>query len=58
MKGVPGSMGETGLVEVSMTGRVSAMDEGEEIEVEDMAMVMEGIEEVGMKLGESEQSIV
>ena len=34
------------------------MDEGEEIEVEDMAMVMEGIEEVGMKLGESEQSIV
>lgn len=57
-KGISGSMGEVGLVEVLMTGRVSAMDKGEEMEVKDMAIVMEGIEEVVTKSGESEQGIV
>ena len=40
-----------------MIGRVSVMDEGEKIEVDDIAMVMKGIEEVGTKSGESEQGI-
>lgn len=31
------SMRETGLVEVPMMGRVSVMDEGEEMEVDDIA---------------------
>ena len=57
-KGISGSMGEVGLVEVLMTGRVSAMDKGVEMEVKDMAIVMEGIEEVVTKSGESEQGIV
>ena len=41
----------------SMTGRVLVMDEGEKIEIDDIAIVMEGIEEVGTKSGESEQGI-
>ena len=40
-----------------MIGRVLVMDEGEEIEIDDIAIVMEGIEEVGTKSGKSEQGI-
>ena len=39
-------------------GWVSVMDEGEKMEVDDIAIIMEGIEDVGMKSGESEQGIV
>ena len=35
-------------------GRVSVMDEGEEMEIDDIAVVIEGMEEVGTKSGESE----
>ena len=40
-----------------MIGRVLVMDEGEEIEIDDIAIVMKGIEEVGTKSGEPEQDI-
>ena len=40
-----------------MIGRVLVMDEGEEMKVDDIAIVMKGIEEVGTKSGESEQGI-
>ena len=38
-------------------GRVSVMDEGEKMEVDDIAIVIEGIEEVGTKSMELEQGI-
>ena len=40
-----------------MIGRVSVMDEGEKMEVDDIAIVIEGIEEVGTKSMELEQGI-
>ena len=57
-KGFSGSIGKTGWVEGLMIGRVLVMDEGKEMEVDGIAIVIEGIEEVGMKFGESEQGIV
>ena len=57
-RGDVGCMGEPGQVEGSMMGRVLVMEEGEEIEVDDIAMVIKGIEDVGMKSGLSEQSMV
>ena len=44
-------MGETGQVEGSMMGRVSVIEEGENIEVVDIVVVIKGIEDVGMKSG-------
>ena len=40
-----------------MIGRASVMDEEEEMEVDNIAIIMKGIEEVGTKSGESEQGI-
>ena len=51
MRGDVGCMGETGQVEGSMMGRILVMNEGEEIEVDDIAMIIEGIEDVEMKSG-------
>ena len=44
-------MGETGQVKDSMMGRVLVMEEGEEIEVVDIVVVIEGMEDVGTKSG-------
>ena len=44
-------MGETGQVEGLMMGRVLVIEEGEEIDVVDIAVVIEGTKGVGMKLG-------
>ena len=38
-------------------GRVSVMDEGEKMKVDDIAVVMKGIEEIGTKSMELEQGI-
>ena len=46
-----GCMGKTGWMEGLMIGRVLLMEEGEEMEVVDIAVVIEGIEDVGMKFG-------
>ena len=51
MKGDVGCMGETGQVEGLMMGRVLVIEEGEEIDVINIAVVIEGIEGVGMKSG-------
>ena len=50
-RGDVGYMGETGQVEGSMMGRVSVIEEGENIEVVDIVVVIKGIEDVGMKSG-------
>ena len=57
MKGVPGFMEKTSRVEVSIMGRVSVMDKGEEMEVDDIAIAIKGMKEVETKSGESEQGI-
>ena len=51
MRGDVGCMGEMGQVEGLMMGRVSVIEEGEEIDVVDIVVVIEGIEGVGMKSG-------
>ena len=56
-KRLSGSIGEAGWVDDSMIGRASVMDEEEEMEVDNIAIIMKGIEEVGTKSGESEQGI-
>ena len=50
-RGDMGCMSETGQVEGSMMGRVSVMEDGEEIEVVDIVEVIEGIDEMRMKSG-------
>ena len=50
-RGDMGSIGEVGQVEDLMMGRVSVREDRDEIEVVDIVEVMNGIEEVGMKLG-------
>ena len=47
VKGLSGCIGEMGQVDDLMIGRVSVMDEGEEMEVDNIAIIIEGIEEVG-----------
>ena len=51
MRGDVEYMGETGQVEGSIMGRVSVIEDGEEMDVVDIVEVIEGIEEVGMKSG-------
>ena len=46
-----GWMGEMGWVKGLMMGRVLVIEEGEEIDVINIAVVIEGIEGVGMKSG-------
>ena len=46
-----GYIGETGWIEGSMMGRVSVIEDGEEIDVVDIVEVIEGIDEVRMKSG-------
>ena len=43
MRGDAGCMGETGWMEGLMMGRVLVMEEGEEIEVVNITVVIEGI---------------
>ena len=50
-------MEKTSRVEVSIMGRVSVMDKGEEMEVDDIAIAIKGMKEVETKSGESEQGI-
>ena len=54
-KGVSDSIGEMGWMEGWMIGRVLVMNEREEMDVDNIAMIMKGIEGVGIKSGESEQ---
>ena len=56
-KGLSGSIGETGWVDNSLIGRVLVVDEVEKMEVDDIAIVMEGMKEIRTKSGESEQGI-
>ena len=51
VKGDIGSMGVAGQVDDSMMGRVSVREDGDEIEVVDIVEVIDGMEEVGIKLG-------
>ena len=51
MRGDVGWMGEMGWVKGLMMGRVLVIEEGEEIDVINIAVVIEGIEGVGMKSG-------
>ena len=46
-----GCMGETGWMEGLIMGRVSVVEEEEEIDVVDIVVVIEEIEGVGMKSG-------
>ena len=57
MKGVSGSMGEMGRVESSMMEKVLVMDEEEKMDVDDIAIVIEGMKGVEIKSGELEQGI-
>ena len=50
-RGDVGCMKETGQMEGSMMGRVLVMEEGDEIEVDNIAVVIEGIEGMGIKSG-------
>ena len=51
MRGNVGCMGKTGRVEGLMMGRVSVMEDGEEIEVVDIVEMIEEIDEVRMNSG-------
>ena len=51
MRGDVEYMSKTGQVEGSMMGRISVIEDGEEMDVVDIVEVIEGIEEVGMKSG-------
>ena len=57
-KGDMGSMGVAGRVDDSMTGRVSAREDGDEMDVEDVVEVIDGMEGVGMRSRRSEQGIL
>ena len=57
VKGLSSSIGEMGQVDGSIIGKVSVMDKGEEMEVDDIAIVIEEVEEVGTKSWELEQGI-
>ena len=46
VKGASGSIGETGQIEDSMMERVLVMDEGEEIEADNITIVVEEMVEV------------
>ena len=46
-----GSMDVAGQVDDSMTGRVLAREDGDEMEVEDMVEVMDGMEGVEIRSG-------
>ena len=48
-RGDVGHIDEMGRVEGSMMGRVSVIEDGEEIDVVDIVEVIKGIEEVRMK---------
>ena len=50
-RGDMGCIGEMGWVEGLMMGKVSVIEDREEIEVVVIVMVIEGIEDVGMKSG-------
>ena len=50
-------MDVAGQVDDSMTGRVLAREDGDEMEVEDMVEVMDGMEGVGIRSRRSEQGI-
>ena len=56
-KGDMGSTGMAGRVDDSMTGRVSAREDGDEMDVEDIVEVIDGMEGVGMRSRRSEQGI-
>ena len=57
VKGDMGSTGVTGRVDDSMTGRVSVREDGDEMDVEDMVEVIDGMEGVGVRSRRSEQGI-
>ena len=57
VKGLLGSIEETGQMNNLVIGRVSVTDEGEEMEMDDIAIVMKEIKEVGIKSGKLEQDI-
>ena len=44
-------MGVAGRVDDSMTGRVSAREDGDEMEAEDIVEVIDGMEEVEIRSG-------
>ena len=50
-RGDVGCIGEMGWMEGSIMGRVSLIEEGEEIDVVDIVEVIEGIEDVRTKSG-------
>ena len=57
-KGDMGSTGVTGRVDDSMTGRVSAREDGNEMDMEDIVEVIDGMEGVGIRSRQSEQGIL
>ena len=50
-KGDIGSVGVAGRVDDSMTGRVSAREDGDEMEVEDIVEAIDGMEGVEIRSG-------